>query len=211
MPPIDADEWAVTVAGSVLTLTELESMPQDTFTAILDCTGGWYSEQEWSGVRLDRLIDPVESRSFVAWSATGYARRFPIADLDSKTFAVRQKATEELEKLGELAVPALEDRLQNNPSLEVKQRLEKLLAKLQTGLPPPPETRPETLLTTWRSRDRDPVTRFEDDLKSRGVVTEDAVHAIREAVQRALKAAVTFAEASPFPDPKDLLVDMFAE
>jgi TPP-dependent pyruvate/acetoin dehydrogenase alpha subunit len=29
-------------------------------------------------------------------------------------------------------------------------------------------------------------------------------------VKRALEAAVDFAEASPYPDPNDLLVDMFA-
>jgi len=29
--------------------------------------------------------------------------------------------------------------------------------------------------------------------------------------ERDLEAAVDFAEASPYPDPKDLLVDMFAE
>ena len=35
--------------------------------------------------------------------------------------------------------------------------------------------------------------------------------AIREQVKRDLEAAVDFAEASPYPDPNDLLVDMFAE
>jgi TPP-dependent pyruvate/acetoin dehydrogenase alpha subunit len=34
---------------------------------------------------------------------------------------------------------------------------------------------------------------------------------IRAQVERDLRAAVDFAEASPYPDPKDLLVDMFAE
>jgi hypothetical protein len=89
VPSLDGDKWSVTVAGTMLTLTELESMPQDTFSAILDCTGGWYSEQEWSGIRLDRLIEPGDNRSFVAWSATGYARRFPIADLDSTWLVTR--------------------------------------------------------------------------------------------------------------------------
>ena len=34
---------------------------------------------------------------------------------------------------------------------------------------------------------------------------------MRERVTADLDEAVAFAEASPFPDPKDLLVDMFAE
>jgi hypothetical protein len=89
VPTIDPDEWSADVGGRTLTLADLETMPQDTFPAILDCTGGWYSEQDWTGVRLDRLVDPGTSRSFVAWSATGYARRFPIADLKSTWLVTR--------------------------------------------------------------------------------------------------------------------------
>jgi len=76
---------------------------------------------------------------------------------------------------------------------------------------PPPETRPPDLLAGWRGRDRDPIARFEDFLTGQGVVTEAEVLAIRDTVKRDLQAAVDFAEASPYPDPNDLLVDMFAE
>jgi pyruvate dehydrogenase E1 component alpha subunit len=75
---------------------------------------------------------------------------------------------------------------------------------------PPPETRPSALLAEWRSRARDAIARFEDLLTGKGVVTDADVRAIRDEVKRALEAAVDFAEASPYPDPKDLLVDMFA-
>jgi TPP-dependent pyruvate/acetoin dehydrogenase alpha subunit len=76
---------------------------------------------------------------------------------------------------------------------------------------PPPDTRPADLLAEWRGRDRDPITRFEDHLTGNGIVTEAQVLAMRDQVKRDLEAAVDFAEASPYPDPKDLLVDMFAE
>ena len=76
---------------------------------------------------------------------------------------------------------------------------------------PPPETRSADLLAAWRGRDRDPITRFEDNLTGSGIVTAAEVLAIRGQVKRDLDAAVDFAEASPYPDPKDLLVDMFAE
>jgi TPP-dependent pyruvate/acetoin dehydrogenase alpha subunit len=76
---------------------------------------------------------------------------------------------------------------------------------------PPPETRAADLLAAWRSRDRDPIARFEDSLTGGGLVTAAEVLAIRERVARDLEAAVVFAEASPFPDPKDLLNDMFAD
>jgi len=52
---------------------------------VLDCTGGWYAEQEWRGVRLDRLLGPGAagrggSRCLEVVSVTGYRRRFPLAD-----------------------------------------------------------------------------------------------------------------------------------
>jgi RNA polymerase sigma factor (sigma-70 family) len=53
-----------------------------------------------------------------------------IADLDSKQFAVRRKAEAELEKLGDLAEPALRNVLKGDGSLEVRQRVERLLQKL---------------------------------------------------------------------------------
>jgi len=76
---------------------------------------------------------------------------------------------------------------------------------------PQPDVRPADVVAAWRGRDRDPVTRFEDHLTSRGIATAVEVQQIRDAVKRDLAAAVAFAEASPYPDPHDLLVDMFAD
>jgi len=53
-----------------------------------------------------------------------------IADLGSDQFLVRQKATQELQNLGELAEAALERVLADPPSLEVRRRAEGLLQKL---------------------------------------------------------------------------------
>ena len=62
----------------------------DRLRATLDCTGGWFASQDWSGVRLDRLIGGQEDvRSFVAVSATGFGRRFPISDASSMLLATR--------------------------------------------------------------------------------------------------------------------------
>jgi len=53
----------------------------DTVRATLDCTNGWYSEQRWRGVRLDRLIGPVDPDAAVrVVSVTGYRRTFPASD-----------------------------------------------------------------------------------------------------------------------------------
>jgi hypothetical protein len=50
-----------------------------------------------------------------------------VDDLDSDTFAVRQKATKELEKLGRQARPALEKMLTKPPSAEAQSRAKKLV------------------------------------------------------------------------------------
>jgi hypothetical protein len=57
-----------------------------------------------------------------------------IADLDSDTLAVRQKAMDELAKLGEAAGPAMRQALTKPTStLEQRRRLEQLLESLQGG------------------------------------------------------------------------------
>jgi predicted NACHT family NTPase len=53
-----------------------------------------------------------------------------VADLGDEEFAVRQKATEDLIKVGSLAEPGLREALQGSPSLEVRRRLEGLLDRL---------------------------------------------------------------------------------
>jgi hypothetical protein len=49
-----------------------------------------------------------------------------IADLHSEEFRKREKATEELSKLGDAAAPALRQALESKPSLEMRRRLQQL-------------------------------------------------------------------------------------
>jgi RNA polymerase sigma factor (sigma-70 family) len=53
-----------------------------------------------------------------------------IAELDSGDFAAREKASAELQSLRQLAAPALRRALSNQPSLESRRRIDKLLAML---------------------------------------------------------------------------------
>ncbi|HUG86689.1 MAG TPA: molybdopterin-dependent oxidoreductase [Euzebya sp.] len=79
---IDAADWTIRVAARDLDLDALAAFPREELDAVLDCTSGWYSQQRWTGVRLDRLLDVGDARSIEVRSATGYGRRFPVADLD---------------------------------------------------------------------------------------------------------------------------------
>jgi hypothetical protein len=82
-PAIDPSTHSVTVvtpAGRrAWSMPELAAFG-DELRATLDCTSGWYSTQDWSGVRLDRLLGDVDGRSVLVRSVTGYARRFPLGD-----------------------------------------------------------------------------------------------------------------------------------
>ena len=66
----------------LLTLEELTSAGE--LTATLDCTGGWHSTQAWRGVTLGRLLDRAQpdarAASVSVVSATGYYRRFSLAE-----------------------------------------------------------------------------------------------------------------------------------
>lgn len=54
-----------------------------------------------------------------------------ISDLDSSRFAVRQKAREELERLGIRAQAALQEKLEQKPSLEMKRNIEQILGRIE--------------------------------------------------------------------------------
>jgi RNA polymerase sigma factor (sigma-70 family) len=55
-----------------------------------------------------------------------------LKDLQSDRFEVRQKVTAEIDKIGYQAEPALREVLNGKPALEVRQRVEKLLARIAT-------------------------------------------------------------------------------
>ena len=64
-----------------------------------------------------------------------------LADLDSDEFTRRDQATCELEKLGEMAEPALRKALKEKPSLETRKRMEALLEKIDGQILTPEQLR----------------------------------------------------------------------
>jgi WD40 repeat protein len=60
-----------------------------------------------------------------------------VAELDAEDFSIRETASEELAKLGQLAEPALKEALEHRPSAEVARRARRLLEGMNfNGLPP---------------------------------------------------------------------------
>ena len=78
---VDPAAWRLTAGRTELDLAALRAFPAETVPAVLDCTGAWWSRQDWRGVRLDRLVDLGGARSVEVRSATGYAVRLPARDL----------------------------------------------------------------------------------------------------------------------------------
>jgi DMSO/TMAO reductase YedYZ molybdopterin-dependent catalytic subunit len=93
VPTLDPARWRLRVTGpaGVRDWTYEELMTyDDRIRAVLDCTGGFWSEQEWSGVLLSRLLPDIGAgRSVRIVSHTGYDRRFPVGDLSRLLLATR--------------------------------------------------------------------------------------------------------------------------
>lgn len=89
VPSIDPAAWRLAVTSGGVSrrwsLSDLSALggisgPPDAVTAVIDCTGGWWSEQVWTGVRLARLLPAGATGSVEVTSATGYSRRLPLTD-----------------------------------------------------------------------------------------------------------------------------------
>lgn len=87
VPALDAGH-RIRIRGVDMAAAELDGA--DERTAVLDCTGGWYAEQVWSGTRLDALLgDVAADASIEIVSVTGYRRRFPASDAARLLLATR--------------------------------------------------------------------------------------------------------------------------
>ena len=85
--------------------------------------------------RPDEALRLVKARLRPAPKVAAQAVARRISELDSNRFAVREKASQELEEWGELVESALQDALKEQGSLERRRRLEELLAKLTLPRP----------------------------------------------------------------------------
>jgi hypothetical protein len=91
VPVLDSGAWTVAIGRRALGLAELDAY-SDQVRAVLDCTGGFWSEQDWSGARLSRLLSARElagAASVRVVSATGYDRRFGLDEVPGLLLATR--------------------------------------------------------------------------------------------------------------------------
>lgn len=103
--PVERDEWRLVIDGAVeqrveLTYDKLQQLAGDTATETLDCTGGWYSIQEWTGINVGRLLEMAgvqeTAASVTVEAVSGYGRRFGIDEIRAYLLAM-QVAGETLE------------------------------------------------------------------------------------------------------------------
>ena len=101
VPAVEASAWSLEVRapGAVRRWRYEELLAfDDRVRATLDCTGGFYSTQDWSGVWLARLLPPGSTGSSIhIRSLTGYDRRFDVTEAPQLLLAMR---------LGGAALPA---------------------------------------------------------------------------------------------------------
>jgi DMSO/TMAO reductase YedYZ molybdopterin-dependent catalytic subunit len=93
VPTVDEDHWVLRIADAdgdrEVRYGELFAH-RDSIRAVLDCTGGWYAEQDWEGIVLaDLLAGHERAASIEVSSSTGYRRRFPAGDAGRLLFATR--------------------------------------------------------------------------------------------------------------------------
>ena len=97
-PRIEQDRWQLRLYGEVESETvfsyeEIQALGDTVREATLDCTGGWYTVQRWSGAPVDELLGRVGvkdgARSLLFRSSTGYARRFSLEEAGDLLLATR--------------------------------------------------------------------------------------------------------------------------
>jgi cytochrome b561 len=95
--PVDRESYELRVVGAVDSPVgaDYETLAsfEDEETATLDCTSGWYSRQDFGGVRVDRLLREAganEEANYVSFrSVTGYRWSLPLEEAREALLATR--------------------------------------------------------------------------------------------------------------------------
>ncbi|MEM7335649.1 MAG: molybdopterin-dependent oxidoreductase, partial [Chloroflexota bacterium] len=96
-PQVNPEQWQLEINGAVSTpkafkLSELQARSLTQQTATLDCTGGWYTIQDWEGVSISELLKEAGALdtavSITVRSVTGYKRRFSLKEANTYILAL---------------------------------------------------------------------------------------------------------------------------
>ena len=98
--PLDTAQWRLKVSGLVerpvaLSFSDLLTRQADPeeVRATLDCTGGWHTTQDWTGVSLQDILDMAgvkpQAASITVRSVTGYFRRFSLDEAEGYILATQ--------------------------------------------------------------------------------------------------------------------------
>lgn len=96
VPAIDPRSWRMELAGAIrdtapVDLATIHAGPAREIDAIIDCTGGWWSEQRWRGTAVLDLLRSrglaAEARSVTVTSVTGHSWTFGVDDLGDAILA----------------------------------------------------------------------------------------------------------------------------
>ncbi len=85
VPHLDPDQWRLRVGAATFDLDTVLAWKHERFGAVLDCTSGWYTGQQWDGVRLSVVLAAAgvtAGRSVEVRSVTGFSRWFGASTLD---------------------------------------------------------------------------------------------------------------------------------
>ena len=122
--------WDLTGSPGRLTT---DAALEESWQALLGDDAGHAQRAVWAlALTPSKSIPLLQHRLHPVKAINGEQLDRLMKDLDSDRFAVREKATTELQKLGELAAPALRRALANKPTLEQRRRIEPMLAALET-------------------------------------------------------------------------------
>jgi DMSO/TMAO reductase YedYZ molybdopterin-dependent catalytic subunit len=90
VPVIDATAWRLELGGAVrdrrpVDLAAIAALPLREVDAVIDCTGGWWSEQRWRGAGVVDLLRSrgigADAREVTVTSVTGHSWTFAVDDL----------------------------------------------------------------------------------------------------------------------------------
>ena len=86
VPESTADQVQLSGGGRSVAVPVADLDRGDTVRAALDCTGGWWADQDWRGTTLHRLVTdhlgPLDedAQCIRVTSVTGFSRRIPLRD-----------------------------------------------------------------------------------------------------------------------------------